>query len=290
MNLVYSLHQIENATQIPFSEAAYSRFKFGDGEAAKAFGSELGKAFAQQNQQLLLNQPQIVVLASPFSGIPTASFFMKNAFVKMLNRFLALHGKPVAEECKIYRDTTYRIDYGNLSAEERLALIGRDSFYTDKQYLANKFLIFIDDIRITGSHQTVIERMMQSLGMHNPHCFVYFAELTNKSIHPSIENYLNYFQVKSLDDMRSFIFNCHFCFNTRVVKFLLAADTAMLNSLLENSPAGFVENLADWAISNSYHTMEEYQHNFNFIITILNKNDFYGNQLTKGTKREPKCS
>jgi len=289
MKQVYALHQIHSATEIPFSEAAYSRFKFGDGQAAEDFGKALGTGFVQTMGDELLQQKQVVVLASPFSGIPTASYYMKQAFVKILNRFLAWHEKPAVEECKIYRSTTYRIDYGNLTAEERLQLIGNDSFYTDQHFLKDKFLIFIDDIRITGSHQKVIERMMQQLGMENAHCFVYFAELANKTIHPNIENYLNYFEVKSLDDLRSFIFNGYFSFNTRVVKFLLAADTKALGILLQEGSTTFIEQLADWSISNGYHTMEEYQHNYYYLLSILqsNKIDYHGNQFTKGAKREP---
>ena len=287
MQQVFSLHKIHSSSDIPFSEAAYSRFKFGDGLAAEHFGHTLGQAFVKQYAENLLLHKQIVVLASPFSGIPTASFYMKNAFVKMLNRYLASHHGNVVEECKIYRNTSYRIDYGNLSAAERMELIGNDVFYTDKYFLADKFLIFIDDIRITGSHQQVIEKMMFDAGMNNQHCFVYFAELANKNIHPNIENYLNYFEVKTLTDLHLFIFNRHFSFNTRVVKYLLSADTASLGVLLQEAPVSFIEDLADWAISNNYQSMEDYQANFNFILTILNKPEFYGNQSSKGSKREP---
>ena len=287
MQQIFSLHKIYASNEIPFSEAAYSRFKFGDGLAADQFGHSLAVGFIQQYHYQLLCKQQIVVLASPFSGIPTASFYMKNAFVKQLNRFLAAENKAVVEEAKIYRNNTYRIDYGNLSAEERIQLIGNDTFYTDKHFLNNKFLIFIDDIRITGSHQKVIELMMEQQGMNNAHCFVYFAELANSSIHPSIENYLNYFEVKSLEDVRSFIFSRHFCFNTRVVKFLLSANAIALTALLGQADVTFIEDLADWAISNSYHKMEEYQHNFKILLTTLNQTEFYGYQSSKGSKREP---
>lgn len=287
MQQVFSLHKIYAHNEIPFSELAYSRFKFGDGEAANHFGHALGLAFIQQYHYQLLCKQQIVVLASPFSGIPTASFYMKNAFVKELNRYLAAEQKNVVEEAKIYRNTTYRIDYGNLSAEERIELIGNDSFYTDVNFLKDKFLIFIDDIRITGSHQKVIELMMAQQQMTNPHCFVYFAELANPDIHPSIENYLNYFKVKTPDDLRSFIFSNHFCFNTRVVKFLLSAAPEIFSELMLEAPSNFTENLADWAISNTYHNIPEYLHNFNLLLTIINKPQFYGNQSSKGSKREP---
>ncbi|MES2772840.1 MAG: phosphoribosyltransferase family protein [Bacteroidota bacterium] len=287
MEQIFSLHKIYANNEIPFSEGSYSRFKFGDGLAAGNFGHALGTAFVQQYHYQLLCHSKIVVLASPFSGIPTASFYMKNAFVRQLNRYLAFSQKAVVEEAKIYRNTTYRIDYGNLSAEERIQLIGNDSFYTDQHFLKDKFLIFIDDIRITGSHQKVIELMMQQQGMNNPHCFVYFAELANAAIHPNIENYLNYFEVKSLGDLRSFIFSNHFYFNTRVVKFLLSAEPTALSELMEQGPVSFAEDLADWAISNSYHTIPEYEHNFNLLLTIINKPQFYGNQSSKGSKREP---
>ena len=45
MNKRFSLHSIESAEACTFSEAAYSRFKFGDTAVAEQFGKELFAGF-----------------------------------------------------------------------------------------------------------------------------------------------------------------------------------------------------------------------------------------------------
>jgi hypothetical protein len=59
------------------------------------------------------------------------------------------------------RTITYKEDYGELDAEQRLLkLIGNDSFHIDKMFLKGKTLVFLDDIRITGGHERMIMKMI----------------------------------------------------------------------------------------------------------------------------------
>ena len=62
---------------------------------------------------------------------------------------------------KINRTTTYSVDYGELSAKERLKLISNDIFKINENFNGDEILIFIDDIKITGSHEFVIKRMLK---------------------------------------------------------------------------------------------------------------------------------
>jgi hypothetical protein len=127
---------------------------------------------------------QIVVISSPYSFIPTATFAMKNWFVARLNRWLARHGYPVVQETKVHRTITYKEDYGELDAEQRMNLIGNDSFHIDKDFLQDKTLIFLDDIKITGSHERMIMKMVDEYGLSNDIFMLYFAELMNKTSTP----------------------------------------------------------------------------------------------------------
>ena len=157
----FSLHKIKSENTFSFDPAAYSRFKFGDGAASADFGSKLAQGFIRECMPLPSEQnKEIVVVSSPYSFIPTATFAMKNAFVSTLNRWLALHGLPVVQETKVHRTITYKEDYGELSAAERMRLIGNDHFHIDAAFLKGKTLFFLDDIRITGSHERMIQRMI----------------------------------------------------------------------------------------------------------------------------------
>jgi len=268
----YSLHNIDQAHALGFSPDDYSRFKFGDNDVAKAFGHDLAKGFIQNYHAQLLMEPQIVVVSSPYSFIPTATFALKNYFVSTLNRWLVTQQLPVVQETKIHRDITYKEDYGSLSAEERMKLIGNDHFHIDKHFLTNKTIVFLDDIKITGSHERMILRMAKEYQLDNDLYMLYFAELTNKTIHPKFENFLNYHCIQSIGDLEDIITSGNFVFNTRVVKFILNYEPLACAAFLKKQSADFINQLYDLALGNGYHTIEAYEQNLQYIQNHLFSN------------------
>ena len=271
MAYTFSLHKITDELDFGFSPVDYSRFKFGDTYVAEQFGKHLAHEFISQVLQYKYIDKQIVVISSPYSFIPTATFSMKNEFVFTLNRWLVEHEMQVVQEAKVQRSITYKEDYGELNAQERFELIKNDTFYIDKDFLNDKLLFFLDDIRITGTHELMINNMLKKYGLNNEVYLIYFAELTNKNIHPNIENYLNYYVVKSLFDLNSIIKSNTFAINTRLVKYILNSDPTVFNLFIQEQPNLFINLLYDMAIGNGYHTIEAYKQNMNYIKTLLNQ-------------------
>jgi len=269
MHTSFSLHKISNAESFSFNPADYSRFKFGDDAIAEKFGTALAKSFIQQHLSNNIIRQQIVVISSPYAFIPTATFAMKNYFVFELNRWLAENNLPVVQETKVNREVTYKEDYGELSAEERLSLIGNDVFHIDSAFVKDKILFFLDDIRITGSHEKMITKMLAAYGLENDIYLLYFAELVNNAIHPNVENYLNYFSVKSVFDLNGIIRQERFAINTRIVKYILNADPAVFMIFIQNHSASLLTLLYNMALGNSYHTIEAYQQNLGVIKDYL---------------------
>ncbi|MFD2865792.1 phosphoribosyltransferase family protein [Mucilaginibacter antarcticus] len=275
MHTTYSLHKISNPADFGFSPADYSRFKFGDDEVARHFGADLADGFIKNVLSYITAQQQLVVISSPYSFIPTATFTMKNHFVAKLNRWLAQHGWPVVQETKVHRTITYKEDYGELDAEQRLKLIGNDSFHIDSMFLKGKTLLFLDDIKITGGHERMISKMIEAHNLDNTTYMLYFGELVNHNIPPNIENHLNYYSVKSIFDLNEIIESGRFCINTRIVKYILNYDHESFCIFLQNKPDAFINTLYDMALGNGYHTMESYQLNLNHLknqLVSYNKN------------------
>lgn len=269
----YSLHKIQHADHFGFHADDYSRFKFGDDAVAKRFGKELAQGFIRGFLEDNLIAEQIVVISSPYCFIPTATFAMKNYFVYELNHWLVENDRMVVQEAKVHRTITYKDDYGALSAEERIKLIGNDSFHIDRDFLKDKVLFFLDDIKITGSHEKMIMKMVKDYGLKNDIFMLYYAELVNHDIHPNIENFLNYHQVKSIFDLDDIIKSGNFCFNTRIVKYILNCDFSSFSIFLERQTDDFITGLYNLSLGNSYHTIECYSKNLNFIKNYLkNKN------------------
>lgn len=253
-----------------FSPQEYSRFKFGDGAVARAYGQELAEGFIVSH---LSKQPisrQLVVVSSPYSFIPTATFAMKDHFVFRLNRWLVDQGLPVVQETKVHRTITYKEDYGELNAEQRIQLIGADSFHIDRRFLEGKTVLFLDDIRITGGHERMILKMVQEYDLQNPVYLLYFAELASPEVHPNIENYLNYHAVKSIFDLQPLISSPHFLLNTRATKYMLHYDAETFRIFIDNQTPAFLEYLYDMALGNGYHTIEAYQRNLDYLKAQVN--------------------
>ncbi|SEW15402.1 PRTase ComF-like [Chitinophaga sp. YR573] len=271
MKDVFALHRIVDANEFSFDPAAYSRFKFGDGIAADAFGTALANGFITTHGTALLQSEQLVILPSPYTAIPTASYFLTLAFTKVLNRFLCMNGRSPAETSKIHRFKTYSIDYGALDMQSRKALIINDKYHLDKEFLQDKTLIFTDDIRITGSHELIIRNLLEGYALSNDAYFLYYAQLHNMDIHPNIENKLNYYTVNSLPNLVEILKGPSFRFNTRVVKYLLHAPAQEFEDLLLLQSAAFLLELGDCCLGNNYHQMKEYRENATYLFNYLQK-------------------
>ncbi|HEY0274042.1 MAG TPA: phosphoribosyltransferase family protein [Chitinophaga sp.] len=269
----FARHYITNATELPFEPADYSRFKFGDGRLAHAFGRELGKAFVDGYGALLLNEAEVVLVPSPYDAIPTASYAMAQAFGQEVNCFLYRHGRKTLLQSKIHRYKTYTEDYGNLSAAARLQLISSDTYHLDKFFLGGRLVLFLDDICITGSHETVIRQQVEKAGITGRFMFLYYAMLQNESIAPDFENYLNYYDMTGMEQIVTLWRQPGYAMNTRVIKYILKSEPADLHYFLPQASDAQLQQLVHYAVGNNYHLLDDYRNNLNIIIKFIQ----YGN-------------
>lgn len=259
----------------------YSKFKFGCKDSAKDIGERLAYSLilslvmkrpdVKKLKKAITDNVQIVVCTSPYQFIPTATFAMKDYFIRDFNEHLIQRGCNPVEEMKMYRKTSYKEDYGALSAKERLRLISNDEFYIDGNYLLDKFTLYLDDVRITGSHEKLI---IQTLDNYNSNLrlrgmMAYYGELTNRKCDPSIENYLNYAAIKSLLDLDKIIKNNNFLPNTRVVKYILSYEHEECKTFLNYQSDKLISTLYHLAIGNTYHKIPEYQQNLNYLHSLI---------------------
>jgi hypothetical protein len=283
MSLSYSRFKITDQHNCPFSESEYSRFKFGDSEMAMKFAEELFEGFIAHYSDLILSHEEIVILPSPYHAIPTASNYLSFYFKTKMNAFLYEHNRKALVESKIYRNQTYTTDYGNLDYNDRVKLIANDTYYIDRNFINGKLCLFLDDIKITGSHEHIVKKILAQYDVQGEFVFMYFAELINKDIHPNIENYYNYFYVKDIESLSSVINAQSFVFNTRTVKYILKLEITELILLMNNVDSFKFEQLFHLAISNNYHTINDYSENLTYINqNITNKRIYnYGYQFTE---------
>lgn len=282
----FSKYKINSRTETHFDPVLYSQFKFGNGSIANQFGIELAESFIQHYQSLLLSGKEMVAIPSPYNSIPTASNIMTEYFIKELNAWLFKHDQPSVMVSKIHRYKTYTEDYGNLDFKERINLISTDTYHIDKSFLEDRVCLFIDDIKITGGHELIIRNLLTSKNIQTESVFVYFAELTNKDIEPSFENYLNYAFVQNMKDVVAVVNGADFIYNTRVIKYILKSGIEEVELFCKEVPGHKIDMLINYAISNNYHQIETYKSTLQFITKFAN----YGNKSAKRPERSNQCT
>ena len=265
----FAVHSIVNASELGFSPIEYSRFKYGDMSIARKFGNELFDFFLSNRLNSSSENPRsFIIYSSPYSFLPTSSLHMTNVFCDRFIKF-ANECKELNYEIKlgkIDRCHSYTSDYGAMSAQERYDLIKNDTYKFNVLPDPNSVLLFLDDISITGTHQLVIEKLLEASQIENESCFLYYAKLDNNKISPSFENELNYAHVKNVHNLIPLVLSEEFKNTTRTTKFIFGLSPTdliiFIDALLKHGKIKFLEDLLEGAVKNNYHLDENFKGSF----------------------------
>jgi hypothetical protein len=138
-----------------------------------------------------------------------------------------------------------------LSAEERRRLLVGDRVYLNKDFVAGKFLLFIDDCRITGAHEERLAAFLRAEGLPNEHMFVCFAAYAGDD--PATEHQLNHAAIKSATDLLELAREPGHQVTTRAVRLLLEVPESRIAALLAGAPPAFVDDAFHAAMTKGYH-------------------------------------
>lgn len=239
----------------------YSKFKHGSKTQAREFGRVVAPVCQFKEGSTL------IFYSAPYSNIHTASNAFKDYLLSNLTSEIISKNLKV-KQSKIYRKYSYDNDYGNMSAEERVKAISSDIFTIDKSIIEPKdTLVFVDDIKITGSHEKRVKELLVREKIKNDCIFVYIAEYTGNE--PTVENRLNHSYVNNLKDINDIIRNEEFIFNTRVVKYILKADIEEFVSFITYQSDVFKESLFNLSVLNDYYNNVKYRKNFNILKDLM---------------------
>jgi hypothetical protein len=259
MHTTLSLHKADN-----FNSAfcnSYSKFKHGSKTNARLFGKSVAEICKFNEGESL------VFYSAPYNNIHTASNAFKDYLLSFLSKQI-MEKNIVVKQGKINREYSYDDDYGLMTKEQRMKAISSDLFHIDTTYITKKdTIVFIDDIKITGSHEARIKELLAREKIKNKVVFIYIAEYTGTDA--TIEHHLNHSQVNNLKDINDIIRNEEFIFNTRVVKFILKSDIEHFVSFITYQSHSFKETLFSLSILNNYHTNAKYKTNFDILRNIL---------------------
>jgi len=247
--LRFAAHTFTSLVDAGFDVRAYSQVKFGSDRAAKALGVDLADRFFAHRRETLARR--CVVVPAPSTTVPVAATLLSRHFTNRLNARLVAEGAAPVEWTLAHRDVTYNNDYADLPADRRREILAADRIYLNKDFVAGKFLLFLDDCRITGAHEDKLAAFLRHEGLPNGHAFVCYAGYAGGD--PSVESRLNRAAVASAEDLVELAREPGHQVTTRAIRLLLEVPPPRLPALLAGAPAAFVEGAFHAAMAKGYH-------------------------------------
>lgn len=254
-----------------FDGYVYSKFKFGCVKSTAIMAHEMIKSFMEyDNKYNFIDQDtQVAVVGPAFKRIPSAGWLLAEYFTNQLNWYLHNKDLPIADLVKMTRTKIHEKDFGTLNLEERRAIMDEEAFSMtiDESRVKGKSLIFVDDVRITGSHENAVKRVLGTYP-HDNHVFMYYA-MADHGIRPSIENDLNRKYVNNFSRMIEILGHPH-TMNARMVKDILRLSVEGANHLVRLMKPEIAFNIVNLAIAEGYDKFDSFKESFAVFKGIVN--------------------
>ena len=234
-----------------FDAHEYSQFKYGDTRPAVEYAEEIYRHCLQGQIQ----STEVDVVFSPNTYLPTAAHSIAEELISILSS--AGHD---CQDVNVHRQTTYTKDYGKMNAQERANMISGDTYGFKNQPRKDATMVFVDDVSITGTHQHILEQLMEKSGLLNPQKHVYYGVKADHQIPASIESMLNRAAISSPEEIIPLMMEPRFKLNTRATKSLLSCSH--LKEYIKSIPGHLLDSMVDGAAQNGYHNILEYRQNF----------------------------
>lgn len=263
MHTQISVHTFNSPEDDHFDTREYSRLKFGSNNVAKKYGAAIAaKVFTHHTAELLAEE--CVVIPSPYNYVVNAATLVTKQFVNSLNALLVHHNGNHCEYSTIHRKISYIKDYGFLTAAERKTLIDQDDFFFNPEFYKNKILIFVDDVRITGTHEFKLVELLNRHNINNRCIFAYYATYTG--CQADTEAKINFAAVHNHDDFVKIVTAPDHKMTVRPIKYILGKlSGAWCDRVLSEMQRHQIESLYYGCLGEGYYKIPEYQPNFHKI-------------------------
>ncbi|GGB32176.1 hypothetical protein GCM10011492_23580 [Flexivirga endophytica] len=203
----------------------YSRFKHGDAAAGRRFAVALAALAAQR-----LDSRQVLVTSSAFGQVPPAAYSLLIPFVEHLR---LLRPDLQVGAFRIRRRGVSNGDYSRMTPADRRAAIG-DAELTPERDITGAMVLALDDIRVTGNHERVMDRCLTEAGVADV-WHLYVVDAADFAQSPQIESVLNEAAIGGPHDLLEIAGERRFVPNARLCRRVLALPEEQLRHFVQQA-------------------------------------------------------
>lgn len=263
-----SVYKFNSLVELPaIVRTNYSLMKFGHDQATHELAVALANTIFDEHISTLMTR-ECVLIPSPYNFVPNAATILTRHVVDHLNEKLVQVNGHVVGTNTIQRRVTYTADYGKVNRETREQLLSQDRFYFNEEYLEGKFLIFIDDVKITGTHERRLEAEISRLNLNNDRVYAYIGTYTGSNA--AIESELNHSTVVNAHDYVRHVCAKQHHVVVRSIKILLGTPREDLERAVDCIHFKTLKAIVAGAYGEGYHKIPSYQSNLEYIAHVAN--------------------
>lgn len=247
----------------------YSRFKHGSGKDASDYGISLAQSLVKAHPDLFSGEFDLAIAAAPYRTVPKGAQGIANALLDYLNTKVLVGYLPKAVMVKITAENQPSdTDYSALSGAERAIRNDHVMFSIRQEDFKGRFLLIVDDTRITGGTEGKILRVLEQLDPPPPTMMLYVAHLDPESAKadPRIEDRMNTTYVKNLSQQAEIIAAGGYLLNPRCIQFILnPKNIGDVKTFCESIDLPTLTKIRDGIITDEYHSRERYIPSFKIL-------------------------
>ena len=259
-----SLHKFDSFENLTFDSKEYSKLKFGNKLVADRYGKELAQLFFDNYLHILLSE-EVVIAESAYNYVKNAASLITDSFYDELNKLIIELNCSKITRVKINRTIPYTTDYGTLNKEQRTKLLEKDEFTLDYDFVNNKFIVFIDDVYISGTHHSKIEETVKKYKIPFNKCLcLYYGEYLGDNGY-DIESKLNFAYIKDSSQIDETMLPI-----VRVLKMTLGLAHEDFLDFISKRSKSYLYIYFSLSLGEGYYKNPNYQNNLNFLKNKLN--------------------
>lgn len=230
----------------------YSRFKYGDGNAADKLGALLARDFLETHEA---GHSHLLITSSAYKTAPPAARALQDSFVTDM---VASSEPDTIKTFKIDRANLTNGDYAHMGLEERQRVMADNGLSLPPDLeIEGQDVVILDDISVTGSHEEMLRNLLEPLQPASIQ-YGYVLSVVNGKEHPGIEAAINASSIKGYEDVAPLLESPNFRPNARFCKFILSQSIEDIERFVASTRAEIVRKVCEYVIGDELEKLPSY--------------------------------
>ena len=250
---------------------AYSRMKHGSRSDTKRFANQMTESITRDMPAIMSGESPPLFLV-PYKAVQPACGYLSRYALDVINEERVERGYHPGEILKVHKGEVAVTDYSKASVAERLAELSQTDLSIKGVDVADRTLVVLDDIRISGGAERRMMEVIEQAGQVPAQVMLGYIALFDArqaKEAPHVESDINSVAVQSAADVTKFMMAGDFDLNIRTLKLILSARPDVLAEMVSTVDPVYIEEIVRGAADTGPDFVKNYVNNYTYLRNVV---------------------